>query len=500
MKKTINLFLIISVICVNLATSTTFAEDEIQFHKYTGYSTNYEFSVNYPTDWKAQTYGDDMQGFLPDGLEEDPYFTIKEFEGYTYDQVIQFYSEESLILSETQDIIFPGGSDLVAKKVVFKDTSSGEFKEKTLIKRGGLIVVLSANNSDEAYGEKIEFIHDSFQFSDQWHQYIDLNNGYTFIFPSALDLNNLSDGVTVTDSGKEDKIIFSVYSYPAISLDDAPKEAEGYSEDLIDTESTLFHGIENAITATYKNNEEKKTFQSIFVNKNETTYEISDINIESNFPRMDYYNQYVAEMVESFEFFQIDSSKSSFQFFPDITASHNNKQSINYLATKGIIAGYPDGTFKPDGEINRAELTKMIVAARENPDANVYKNCFPDVKEDWYAPYVCYAKEKNYVQGYADGTFKPEQKINRVEAIKIVLEVIFGSIEEEIEGEMPVDVNTDDWYGKYFIFAENRDLLDKQHAVVYQAGYSYFPDQNISRKEVAEIIYRSMVKYALTFL
>jgi len=70
-------------------------------------------------------------------------------------------------------------------------------------------------------------------------------------------------------------------------------------------------------------------------------------------------------------------------------------EAINFLKENGIISGYSDGTFKPTNPLNRAELLKILVeGVGYSPDENVYKNCFSDVKEDWYAKYVCYAKEQ----------------------------------------------------------------------------------------------------------
>ena len=84
--------------------------------------------------------------------------------------------------------------------------------------------------------------------------------------------------------------------------------------------------------------------------------------------------------------------------------------------------GFKNWYLSPDGEINRAELTKMVVAAIIQPDEKTFNNCFSDVEDQWFAPYICYAKDKGWVAGYDDGNFKPESQITRVEAMKIILE------------------------------------------------------------------------------
>ena len=99
-----------------------------------------------------------------------------------------------------------------------------------------------------------------------------------------------------------------------------------------------------------------------------------------------------------------------------------NETSIQYLLDTNVISGYPDGTFKPAQTINRAELMKIITEGIGiTPSADEYSDCFPDVTNEWFAVYVCYAKEQNWIQGYPDGAFKPDQNVNKVEALKMII-------------------------------------------------------------------------------
>lgn len=100
------------------------------------------------------------------------------------------------------------------------------------------------------------------------------------------------------------------------------------------------------------------------------------------------------------------------------------ENSINYLRENEVVGGYDDGSFKPEKLINRAEFTKIIMGARfaDEVNSSQNKNCFPDVAAgQWFTEYVCLAKEKGIVMGYPDGTFKPEQTIQQAEALKILL-------------------------------------------------------------------------------
>lgn len=107
--------------------------------------------------------------------------------------------------------------------------------------------------------------------------------------------------------------------------------------------------------------------------------------------------------------------------FPDI-ANSPYRVAIEYLADQGIVSGYPDGTFKPQNQINRAELLKILVGGSGfKPTQEAYNSCFPDVNKEWFAAYVCYAKSKKWIDGYPDGTFKPDKTVNSAEAIKMLV-------------------------------------------------------------------------------
>ncbi len=114
---------------------------------------------------------------------------------------------------------------------------------------------------------------------------------------------------------------------------------------------------------------------------------------------------------------------TSLAAYPDVSADHPQVRAITYLQTSGIMQGYPNGNFGPDLTLNRAELMKVLVEAKVGlPDSAQYSRCFPDVTDEWFAPYVCYAASHGWVAGYPDGTFKPSKAVNAVEATKMLVE------------------------------------------------------------------------------
>ena len=108
---------------------------------------------------------------------------------------------------------------------------------------------------------------------------------------------------------------------------------------------------------------------------------------------------------------------TGFAAFSDISLGTEYQAAIKDLQSKGVIEGYADGSFKPKAGINRAEFLKILLESRGDISTDG-KNCFPDVTNQWFAKYVCFAKANDIVAGYPNGTFGPEKEINFVEASK----------------------------------------------------------------------------------
>ncbi|MBI2453198.1 S-layer homology domain-containing protein [Candidatus Peregrinibacteria bacterium] len=184
---------------------------------------------------------------------------------------------------------------------------------------------------------------------------------------------------------------------------------------------------------------------------------------------------------------QQDEVKKSFGF--DIPENHRNIQAIQYLNEKEIVSGYPDGSFKPEQTVNRAEELKILIEGQGiTPDPETFKNCFPDVKDEWFAKYVCYAKEKEWIEGYPDGTFKPEQTVNKVEAIKMVVETreeLKSEIPEVVPEEIYEDTDREAWYAPYVYVAKKKAILEETGSVLK-------PTEGMKRAGISENIFRSM--------
>jgi hypothetical protein len=173
----------------------------------------------------------------------------------------------------------------------------------------------------------------------------------------------------------------------------------------------------------------------------------------------------------------------SFVFaFSDMNEGDVYYDSVMYLSGKGVVTGYPDGTFGYASTINRAELLTIIVKsvpADEQPDnvqwlAYSNESCFADVTAgQWYTQYVCFAKDKGWVGGYPDSTFKPSQPVNFVEALKISMS----------SHNISFDNGTSPWYKGLVDSASEKNLIP--------LTITSF-DQKIPRGEMADLIARVM--------
>ncbi|MBI4127094.1 S-layer homology domain-containing protein [Candidatus Peregrinibacteria bacterium] len=183
--------------------------------------------------------------------------------------------------------------------------------------------------------------------------------------------------------------------------------------------------------------------------------------------------------------------------FTDVPYLHENYDAVSSLTDWGIFQGYSDGSFQPDRQINRAELLKILVAGQGiEPDAAVYKNCFSDVKTAWYAKYVCYAKSKGWISGYADGTFRPSNTVNKVEALKMLLRTYGEKLTEGVKvNYLPyTDVSTSAWYAIYLWKAGKLAILEEA------PNTRFYPSQYRTRAEMAEELYRYLVVSGLKHL
>jgi len=171
------------------------------------------------------------------------------------------------------------------------------------------------------------------------------------------------------------------------------------------------------------------------------------------------------------------------QTFSDVASNHWAKIYIDYLATKGIIGGYTNGTFKPEGLISRAEFAKIaVIAGGYTLSTTSTTSSFSDVASShWALKYIETAKNQGIIGGYADGTFKPDEKITRAELAKIVVGA--GKFTINKTGTAFPDVAADHWAYDYIMTAKNLSIIGG-----YPDG-TFGPSKNATRAEASKMVY-----------
>ncbi|MBQ8526395.1 MAG: chitobiase/beta-hexosaminidase C-terminal domain-containing protein [Clostridia bacterium] len=136
--------------------------------------------------------------------------------------------------------------------------------------------------------------------------------------------------------------------------------------------------------------------------------------------------------------------------FPDVGKYRWSVLEIEYMTDKDVVEGYPDGEFKPAGALTRAEFAALITrfVKLDEPEGD---NPYPDVAEDhWAHDYIVSLHESGLMQGYEDGSFRAEKNITRAEVMTVVNKILGRCPYDEYVKTLEVnpfnDLKTEKWY------------------------------------------------------
>jgi hypothetical protein len=175
------------------------------------------------------------------------------------------------------------------------------------------------------------------------------------------------------------------------------------------------------------------------------------------------------------------------QTFSDLASNHWAYFYVEDLVAQGII---DDGYFfYPDRELTRAELVKIMVLATTGvvDDELPAESTFPDVSPtEWYYPFVETAKITGLIDGYPDGYFRPERNVIRAEAMKIIINGlgVAKSLDPPVKFR---DYNHNEWFHVFVATAYNHDIITGK---VNKRGVKqmlFGPADAITRAEMAKI-------------
>lgn len=172
-------------------------------------------------------------------------------------------------------------------------------------------------------------------------------------------------------------------------------------------------------------------------------------------------------------------------FFTDIGNDSKYFEATKYLSEKNVIKGYEDGSFKPDQPVTRAESLKFILLSIH---ASVISGSSPfkDVGNTaWYKNYVYTGYKKNIVEGNPDGTFRPDNGVNKAEFFKILFNGLSVDVDPVVNGAPYNDVPESAWFAPYISYAKELKILDPNLKTIK-------PSKGMTRGEVADAMYRMM--------
>jgi hypothetical protein len=156
---------------------------------------------------------------------------------------------------------------------------------------------------------------------------------------------------------------------------------------------------------------------------------------------------------------------------------------IQTLAERGIINGYPDGTFKPDQSITRAEFAKLVAKTfHYQPAAQGF---FSDTSGNWAKNFISSAVEHKVMHSFPDGTFKPNQQLSRAQVATMLTRIVqLGKPEEKYNPFSPSfsDVPKSNWA------FQNIEIINKLNLFPESFKNEFHPEQMVTRAEAVWMI------------
>ena len=170
--------------------------------------------------------------------------------------------------------------------------------------------------------------------------------------------------------------------------------------------------------------------------------------------------------------------------FSDVGKEHAHYDAIHSLVNRGHINGYRDGTFRPDGILTRGQAAK-ILANVLNLDTTNKKQVFSDVPSTHeYVGAINALYDNNIINGYRDGTFKPHEPLKRGQMAKIIVKAF--ELEESTVIDLPfVDVSSNNEFRGYIQTLLNYSITKGTTATTYS------PVEVVKRGQMASFVVRA---------
>ena len=168
--------------------------------------------------------------------------------------------------------------------------------------------------------------------------------------------------------------------------------------------------------------------------------------------------------------------------YTDLTPTNPDISYVIYLSEKRIITGYPDGSFKPQEGLTRAQAATVIAKAANLSLDQSAESPFKDLStEHWARPYIAAAVKAGYINGFPDGSFQPDQPLSRAQAISLILRLS----KQPQTASLPIlkDINNQHWAASAVAVG-----LASGMTGLSADGQYYLPDAPFSRINMAHAL------------
>lgn len=168
--------------------------------------------------------------------------------------------------------------------------------------------------------------------------------------------------------------------------------------------------------------------------------------------------------------------------FKDVSAQETDSPYIYYIANKGIISGFPDGTYHPQDVLTRAQAAVVICKAISLKTPGVESTVFQDVPAGhWSSSYIDAAAKAGYIKGFPDGTYKPDDKLTRAQAISLIMRICTKS--ERASLPILQDMDNQHWAAVDMGTAFSLGMIQTS-----QDGKQIYPDNEMTRSGMARAL------------
>jgi uncharacterized surface protein with fasciclin (FAS1) repeats len=191
---------------------------------------------------------------------------------------------------------------------------------------------------------------------------------------------------------------------------------------------------------------------------------------------------------------EVSPAPETRQNFADITPQYWAQPYIEALAVKNIISGFPDGTFRPEDPIDRAEFAAAIANAFETTATQQNQIQFSDVPPNyWAASAIQEAYAGGFMQGYPNNQFQPNQEITKVQAL-VALSNGLGLSANNVNRETLDQYYSDAYALPDYAIAPVTAATEANLVVNYPNVQQLNPDTPITRAEAAALIHQALVR------